>query len=163
MQSRPALPPLPSAHKLTRLQTWTKLTLLWAVAHVLGVIAPEIARGFLARMKRNASVLLIARALLLLRMRMPPHGPRAHVHLLRPRRDVTNRRILGAAFRRAIRARGLIAQARALAAILDNAEAWIARIARRRLSRLARCPRARGAAPLDVAAIAAAPQFANTS
>ncbi|PZO52371.1 MAG: hypothetical protein DCF16_09600 [Alphaproteobacteria bacterium] len=161
MQSRPALPPLPSEHKLTRLQTWTKLTLLWAVAHVLGVIAPDIARGFLARMKRNASVLLIARAIL--RMRMPLHSPRAHVHLLGPRRDVTNRRILGAAFRRAIRARGLVAQARALAAILDNAEAWIARIARRRLSRLIRRPRMRQAAPLHVVAIAAARTFANTS
>lgn len=113
-----------------------RLTLLWAVAHVLGALAPEIAHRFLARMRRDAGLILIARALL--RMRMPPHAARAHVHLLRCRRhSISKRRILGAAFRCAIRARGVVAQAKAIADLLARAETWIAKLMRRRLSRLA--------------------------
>jgi hypothetical protein len=60
------------------------------------------------------------------------------MHLLRRRRHaISDRRILGSVFRRVIRARGLVAQARAIAALLANAEPWIMRITRRRFSRLA--------------------------
>lgn len=89
-------------------------------------------------------------------MPMPRHGPRAHAHLLREMRAITKRRILGHRFRRAMRARGLIAQARAVADVLANAETWIATIMRRRLSRLAltAAPRAESA-PAPIAVIAA--------
>lgn len=135
MQSRSAPPPI-NEHRLKRLTTWVRLTLVWAAAFAIALAAPGNASAFVARMRGYAGKLLTARALL--RMPMPRRKTRAHAYMLRQQHAITTRRILGGRFRRAMRASGLIAQARAIAAVLANAEVWIARIMRRRLSRLAR-------------------------
>jgi hypothetical protein len=148
-------PPAPiSVKRLFQLQGWVRRTLIWAAAIAIALAAPHHARAFVCRMRGYAGMLLIARAVL--RMPMPRHGPRAHAHLLRATRAITKRRILGHRFRRALRARGLIAQARAVARVLANAETWIAAIMRRRLPRLAltEAPHTQ-TAPEPIAAIAA--------
>jgi len=138
MQSRLSPAPI-NEHRLKRLTTWVRLTLIWAAAFAIAFAAPSNARAFVERMRGYAGKLIIARAML--RIPMPRQRARAHAHLLRDQRNISTRRILGSHFRRALQARGLIAQARAIAAVLANAEAWIARIMRRRLSRLTRQPR----------------------
>jgi len=120
---------LPSEHQFKRLQKWLTLTLVWFVAHVLATIAPAMAARCLADARRNARNLLLVRAFYHApreRVRWPEgYDPRERVE------DVAPRQMAGLAFAQALSARGALAQCRALYAVLQNADVWIARIARR--------------------------------
>lgn len=139
-----------SALRLSRLQKWLSLWLVWFVAHVLAHIAPPRAAAMLAQARRRTRILLLIHALRRVAPPAQPHKPRCY-DPARTCRELDARVLVGHALNRALKAPGAIAQAQHLYAILANPERWIARIVRRlmrRYTKLRRAPRFEHAIPL---------------
>jgi hypothetical protein len=157
-------PPLPTEHRLARLQTWLALTIAWFAAHVLALVAPNAAANELARLGRWTRLLIIVRALKRTSLPRTSNRPRCYDNHSRVRR-LTDRRMAGAGLRRALKARSPQARARALYAALTYADAWIARLARRFTRRFTKLRRVRHRALTAPALCAACAMrdFADTS
>lgn len=128
---------LPSEHRLLRLQSWLGGLLAWAAVHVIGAVAPALVAAWLNQQRRRATVVLVARAL----KRFVVPGARRAVFHRHIQHRVTIRRMAGAAFRRALKARTLEGQLRAIQRALADAERWIAAFLRRFSQRFTRLMR----------------------
>lgn len=128
-------PPLPSDQRLARLSLWLALTVAWFAANVLARIAPHASARVLTEHARHARLLLVTRAVKAAAFR------RGLIHA--DMRRLTCRSVAGAALRRALRTGALSQRACAIAEALAAPERWIAYIARllkRRFTKLRRLP-----------------------